>query len=104
MVYAHLLILHHGLHLWEKKGGIRPLRVTEIPNGSGEDVLGRRPTLAATMQPVWPWLAGLASALPAFPLSPAFLLQAVYTFLFCSQKEWEGRLSPFGTVSSVSLR
>lgn len=31
MVYAHLLILHHGLHLWEKKGGIRPLRVTEIP-------------------------------------------------------------------------
>lgn len=88
----------------KKRVGSAPSESQRSPNGSGEDVLGRRPTPAATMQPVWPWLAGLASALPAFPLSPAFLLQAVYTFLFCSQKEWEGRLSPFGTVSSVSLR
>lgn len=98
MVYAHLLILHHGLHLWEKKGGIRPLRVTEIPKWKR----GGRSGEAADSGRYH--AARVALALPAFPLSPAFLLQAVYTFLFCSQKEWEGRLSPFGTVSSVSLR
>lgn len=85
----YLLILHHGLHLWGKRVGSASLESQRSPNGNWEDVLGRRLTPATTMHYTWPWLAGLASALPAFLLSPAFsLLQAVHSLLFfCSQRK-----------------